>query len=57
MERKLRLPVLTLECTVISLSTTQYIPTQLCLQTTKAEILLQNIDPNRRRFVTPVSSS
>ena len=57
MERKFRLPVLTLQCTVILLSTTQYIPTQLCLQTTKAEILLQNIDPNRGRFVTPVSSS
>ena len=55
MERKFRLPVLTLEYTVILLSTTQYIPTQLCLQTTKAEILLQNIDASRGSFVTPNS--
>ena len=55
MERKFRLPVLTLECTVILLNTAQYIPTQLCLQTSKAEILLQNIDANRGIFVTPNS--
>ena len=57
MERKFCLPVLTPECTVILLSAAQNIPTHICLQTTKAEILLQDINPNRGRFVTPVSSS
>ena len=49
MEGKLRLPVLTPECT-------QNIQTHINLQSAKAEISLQNIDPNRRYLVTPVSS-